>query len=305
SMLAITHNLDAFRPFLEDQDLVIEIALVDGVGRAIASHPVSVVPRIEWVDDDTAEETHSNAETATLLTVEGLSVDIGGRWNRRSRRLLSEVSFEVEEGEYFSVGGPSGCGKTTLAKTLLGLIAPSEGRILFRASPGGEVEELLPARVPEMRRQIQMIFQDALGTFDPKTTVGETLREILHYSGMREHERQDDRMSPLLESLGLVVPGSDPEPILARFPAEFSGGQRQRLGVVRALLLKPRLLIADEPFASQDIETALEMIDLFREMGERFGIAMILISHDRRLVRRLCRRGIELRDGVVVGGEES
>jgi len=306
SLLAITHNLDAFRPFLRSGDWVLEIARVEGVGRQTASRTVESVPVLQLQDEDAPIQPSPSPETEPLLAVDDLSVEAGGRWYRRPRRLLERISFKVEEGEFFSVTGPSGCGKTTLAKALLGLIEPSGGRILFRRSAGSEIDELRPARSQALRRQIQMIFQDALSTFDPKSTVGDSLREILHFAGVKDTDEQVGRLNPLLENLGLVASGADPEEVLARFPAEFSGGQRQRLGVVRALLLEPRLLIADEPFASQDIETALDMVSLFRKMGERYRVALVLISHDRRLVNLLCGGGIELRDGTIVDdGTES
>ncbi len=288
SMLAVTHNLGAYRPLLRPDDWILEIEHHRGVGRARSPRTIASSPATTPIS--APEHRPLLPSEAPILEVDKLSVKVGGWY--RSRSILEGVSFTVSAGECFSITGPSGSGKTTLAKALVGLLPTYGGRILFRP-PGCRDPIDLTDRAQGRGCGIRMIFQDALSTFNPKMTVGDTLREVLHYAGVRNPCEQMERIEPLLEKLGLAR-GSEAGEVLGRLPSQFSGGQRQRLGVARALLLRPRIVIGDEPFASQDVETSREMVTLFQNLQEQYSITFLLISHDQRLVRLLCERGIQL-----------
>jgi peptide/nickel transport system ATP-binding protein len=208
------------------------------------------------------------------------------------------VSFGLAQGETFAVVGESGCGKTTLARMLLRLIDPDAGEIRF------EAQDLLALSSGEMRaarREMQMVFQDPFASLNPRMRVGETVAEPLaiHEPQLSKSERRS-RAVAMLERVGLKPDA------LERYPHEFSGGQRQRIGIARALILRPKLIVADEPVSALDVSVGAQVLLLLQELQQEFRLTYIFISHSLPVVAQIATRIAVMRAGqfVEVGAAE-
>ncbi|GEM16091.1 ABC transporter ATP-binding protein [Gluconobacter oxydans] len=193
-------------------------------------------------------------------------------------RAVSDVSLVVHRGEALALVGESGCGKSTLGRTLIGLGAPSSGDVFFE---GERISGLSDRALRRWRPRMQMVFQDSSSTFNPRRTIGEMLAEP-----MRIHGRSGiaERIGTLLEQVGLS------SSVLSRYPHEFSGGQRQRLNIARALMLGPDLLVADEPTSALDVSVQAQIVNLLRDLRNSLGVACVFISHDLAVVRQMADR---------------
>jgi ABC-type oligopeptide transport system ATPase subunit len=202
------------------------------------------------------------------------------------------VSFCVEVGETFAVVGESGCGKTTLARMLLRLIEPDSGEIEF---DGRNLLALRGEELRRQRRQMQMIFQDPFASLNPRMRVGEIVGEPLaiHEPELSRTERRA-RVAGTLKRVGL---GED---ALARYPHEFSGGQRQRIGIARALILRPKLIVADEPVSALDVSVGAQVLLLLQELQREFSLTYIFISHSLPVVAQVATRVAVMRAGRFV-----
>lgn len=237
-----------------------------------------------------------------LLKVERLRVAFPGQRQGLLKRaepvfVIDGLSFAVEKGEAFGIIGGSGSGKTTLLRTLVLLIRPTAGTVRFE---GQDVARLKGRRLKEYRRRVQIIFQNPYTAFHPRMTVGEALAEplVIHNSGTPTERRQ--RIADALEMVGM-----DPD-FVTRYPNEFSGGQIQRLGVARALILGADLLLADEPVSSLDVSIQAQVLNLFQDLREKLGLTYVVIASDLAVVRHLCNRMAIMSRGrfVEIGATE-
>ncbi len=196
-------------------------------------------------------------------------------------RAVDDVSFDVRTGETFCVVGESGCGKSTLGKLVLRLLEPSAGRVLIE---GQDVTALGADAMRPFRRRVQMVFQDPYASLNPRLSAAEIITEPLeNYEPLSTVERRD-RAAELLSRVGLR-----PE-MLERMPFEFSGGQRQRLGIARALSVQPALIVADEPVSALDVSVQAQVLNLMLDLQETFGLAYLFISHDLGVVEHIGQR---------------
>jgi peptide/nickel transport system ATP-binding protein len=196
-------------------------------------------------------------------------------------RAVDGVSFDVTASETLCVVGESGCGKSTLAKLILRLIEPTAGRIVIE---GTDVTTLRPEAMRAFRQRVQMVFQDPYSSLNPRLSAEEIVTEpIANFQHLNAATRRD-RATELLERVGLR---SD---VLTRMPFEFSGGQRQRLGIARALSLRPALIIADEPVSALDVSVQAQVLNLMADLQEEFGLAYLFISHDLGVVEHIGHR---------------
>jgi ABC-type glutathione transport system ATPase component len=205
---------------------------------------------------------------------------------------VDDVSFEVAPGETFAIVGESGCGKTTLACLILRLIEPDHGAILF------EERELLPLSgeaLRAQRRQMQMIFQDPFASLNPRMRVGEIVAEPLaiHQPRLTRAQRLA-RAGEILRRVGIDASA------LQRYPHEFSGGQRQRIGIARALILRPKLIVADEPVSALDVSVGAQVLRLLQELQREFGLTYLFISHSLPVVVQLASHIAVMRAGQLV-----
>jgi ABC-type glutathione transport system ATPase component len=212
--------------------------------------------------------------------------------NAPRQAAVDGVSFELAEGETLAIVGESGCGKTTLARLLLRLIPPESGEIRFCG------QDLLAARgaaLRKLRRGMQMVFQDPVASLDPRMRVEAIVGEPLeiHEPQLSREERRA-RVAAILDAVGL---GAD---TLARYPHEFSGGQRQRIGIARALILRPRLVVADEPVSALDVSVGAQILELLQKLQREFALTYILISHSLPVVAQVATRVAVMRAGQFV-----
>ena len=227
--------------------------------------------------------------SAPLLCVLDLSVSFPVRprgerpWARpRPLRAVDGVSFDLGPGETLGIVGESGSGKSTLARALIGTVPASGGRALWR---GEDLLAMGPAERHRHRRDIQMIFQDPLAALDPRMTAGEIIGEALvtHESRLSRAEVRS-QVAVMMERVGLL-PGQ-----LNRYPHEFSGGQCQRINIARALIVRPHLLICDEPVSALDMSVQAQIINLLRDLKRDLGLSMIFIAHDLSVVKHVSDR---------------
>ncbi len=196
-------------------------------------------------------------------------------------RALDGVSFTLAEGEVLGIVGESGCGKSTLGRTILRLVEPTSGSIRFQ---GEDITRLGRRAMIQRRRQMQVVFQDPFGSLNPRHRVGEIVVEPLEVHGIGDRRSRAARVAELLALVGL------PADAAGRYPHEFSGGQRQRIAIARALVLEPKLLIADEPVSALDVSIQSQIINLLAELRVRLGLAMLFISHDLSVIRHVSDR---------------
>ena len=235
------------------------------------------------------------SEAGPLLAAEGLwrtypRRGAGGR-GRSARDAVRDVSIAVSHGEAVGIVGRSGSGKSTLARLLLALEAPDRGSVHFK---GHLISGASAAGMRPLRRHLQAVFQDPSASLDPCLRVGTIVAEPLAAHRIGRADERPQRVGRLLEQVGL------PAEAARRFPDEFSGGERQRIAIARAIAPEPELLILDEPLSSLDVSVQAQILDLIGDLRRRFGLSLILISHDFAVVRGLCERVLVMHLGETV-----
>lgn len=206
-------------------------------------------------------------------------------------KALDDVSISVGRGEMVGLIGESGSGKSTLAKALLGILRPDSGKVL---SEGTDIATFDRRRSAAFRRSVQMVFQDAVGSLNPRFTVGATLREALSVHGACPRGRLDAKVAELLAQVGL------PAEIASQAPRELSGGQCQRVSIARALSVGPQVLIADEPVSALDVSVQARILNLLSELRASLGLGVLLIAHDLAVVGAVCDRVHVLWGGRII-----
>lgn len=207
-------------------------------------------------------------------------------------KAVDDVSFDVFKGETLGVVGESGCGKSTTGRTVLQLYKPTAGSVVFE---GKELTTLPPEELRQMRRRMQMIFQDPFASLNPRMSVGRIVSEPLRIHKVIDNRKEEQEyVENLLERVGL-----NPY-FVNRYPHEFSGGQRQRIGIARALALRPSFIVADEPISALDVSIQAQVVNLLEELQDELNLTYLFIAHDLSMVRHICDRVAVMYLGKIV-----
>ena len=235
----------------------------------------------------------------TIMQVENLKVhfDVSSEgdmpWTKRKRlQAVNGVSFELKSGETLGIVGESGCGKSTLARAIIRMVPTETGKVLWF---GKDLLALQKIEMRKHRKEIQMIFQDPLASLNPRMTIGQIIAEPLktHYPKTSKADIKS-RVEDVMGKVGLL------ENLINRYPHEFSGGQCQRIGIARALILKPKLIICDEPVSALDVSIQAQVINLLMELQKEMGLTLIFIAHDLSIVKHISTKIMVLYMGNMV-----
>lgn len=206
-------------------------------------------------------------------------------------RAVDGVSFTIGERETLGLVGESGCGKSTVGRTILRLIPATSGEMRFE---GEDVFAADRRRMKQLRRQMQIIFQDPVGSLNPRMTVGRIIGEPMQVHRLAKGSELEDRVATLLKKVGLAPDHA------ARYPHEFSGGQRQRIGIARALALEPRFIVCDEPVSALDVSIQSQILNLLNDLQDEFGLSYLFIAHNLAVVEHFCDRVAVMYLGRIV-----
>jgi len=196
-------------------------------------------------------------------------------------KAVDDISFEIYEGETLGLVGESGCGKSTLGKLLVRLINPTLGNIIF---DNKNLDSFSSKELRKQRQFFQMIFQDPNSSLDPRSTVGKSIEEGLIIHGIKDNLERQKRIKEMLNLVGISANA------IERFPHEFSGGQRQRIGIARALILKPKLVVCDEPVSALDVSVQAQVLNLLNELKNELSLTLLFISHNLSVVENISDR---------------
>ena len=224
---------------------------------------------------------------------------IGGGFFGQGKQVVHAVNginFQIKKGETLGLVGESGCGKSTAGRTIIRLYEPTSGQIIFE---GQDVTKAEGNDLLNLRRKMQMIFQDPYASLNPRMTVGDIVGEGLDIHKLASGQARTDRIYELLEVIGLNPEHAN------RFPHEFSGGQRQRIGIARALSVNPRLIICDEPISALDVSIQAQIVNMLEELQEKLGLTYLFIAHDLSMVKHISHRIAVMYLGRIVELAES
>ncbi|MGO9137451.1 MAG: ABC transporter ATP-binding protein [Syntrophales bacterium] len=210
---------------------------------------------------------------------------------RTSIKAVDGVSLKIHSGETLGLVGESGCGKSTLARMIMRLDLPTEGRVFFE---GDDIFKLSGKELKAYRKKVQIIFQDPYASLNPRRTAGSTIGEPLLINQINDPEGRALEVARIMDIVGLTREQKD------RYPHEFSGGQRQRIGIARAIILKPQLIVADEPVSSLDVSIQAQILNLLKDLQKEFNLTYIFISHDLSVVRHVSDRIAVMHFGKIV-----
>ena len=206
-------------------------------------------------------------------------------------KAVDDVSFSVREGETLGLVGESGCGKTTVGRAMLRLIEPTSGSVWFE---GKDMVGLKGRALKDVRREMQIIFQDPYASLDPRVPIGESVMEGLHIHGIGSPKERFDLMIDTLRKVGLE------DYHARRYPHEFSGGQRQRIGIARALALRPKFIVCDEPVSALDVSIQSQVLNILKDLQQEFGLTYLFIAHNLSVVEHASNRVVVMYLGKVV-----
>jgi ABC-type oligopeptide transport system ATPase subunit len=214
-------------------------------------------------------------------------------FNKETIKAVDNISFSIKKGEILGLVGESGSGKSTIAKLIVRLIYPQEGKIFFKKEEIGKFSR------EKLSKNVQMIFQDPFASLNPKLSIGTIIGEVVRVRNKISGEicskgEVREEIKRILATVGLPIN------ILSDYPHQFSGGQRQRIGIARALAMRPRLIIADEPVSSLDISIQAQIINLLLDLKEEFNLSFLFIAHDLNLVKYLSQRMLVMYKGKIV-----